>query len=99
MLQLRLFGPPQIILDSKPFAGITSVKAQGLLFFLAVTRQSYSRLSLATLLWRDRSESAALGNLRKALQQLRKYLSAYLIIERNQIVSMKKAIITFVYPY
>ena len=84
-LELRLFGPPHISISGARLTGITSAKAQGLLFYLAITQQGHTRLTLATLFWGEHSEAAARGNLRKALQQLRNYLDDYLIIERNSV--------------
>jgi DNA-binding SARP family transcriptional activator len=84
-LQLRLFGSPSIVLDGELLTSIKSAKAQGLLYYLAVTQQSHTRLSLATLLWGEFPDSAARGNLRKALQPLRKYLGDFLTIERSSL--------------
>ncbi len=68
-----------------PVAGLTSAKAQALLFYLAVTRQMHARPTLAALLWGDMPEAAARGNLRKALQQLRGRLGPCLRIERDAV--------------
>jgi len=85
MLQIRVLGAPQVIYNGAPVDGLTSAKAQALLFYLAVTRQMHARPALAALLWGDMPEAAARGNLRKALQQLREHLGPYLQIERDAV--------------
>ena len=67
-LQIRLLGVPQVLLDGAPITELKSSKGKALLFYLAVTGQTYTRASLAALLWGDVSEQAARTNLRKALQ-------------------------------
>jgi hypothetical protein len=73
-LQIRLLGVPQITYHGVPVTGLTSAKAQGLLFYVAVTGRMHTRTALAALLWGDVPEAAARSNLRKALQQLRRHL-------------------------
>jgi predicted ATPase/DNA-binding SARP family transcriptional activator len=80
---MRLLGAPQVIHNGAPVLGLTSAKAQALLFYLAVTGQMHMRPALAALLWGDMPEATARSNLRKALQQLRECLGAYLHIERD----------------
>jgi DNA-binding SARP family transcriptional activator len=82
-LQIHVFGAPQISLDGAPVTGLTSGKAQAVLFYLAVTGRMHTRSALAALLWGDMPEAGARGNLRKALHQLRKHLAAYLVIDRD----------------
>jgi len=84
-LQICLLGAPRVILNGAPLAGLTSAKAQALLFYLAVTGQMHARPALAALLWGDMPEDAARGNLRKALQQLREHLGSSLRIERDAV--------------
>jgi adenylate cyclase len=90
-LQIRLLGAPKINLKGAPVTGLTSAKAQGLLYYLAVTGRRYTRSALATLLWGDLSDVASRTNLRKALQQLRRTLGAYLAIERDTIALSRDA--------
>jgi DNA-binding SARP family transcriptional activator len=90
-LQIRLLGAPQIILHGALVAGLTSAKAQGLLFYLAVTGRMHTRPALAALLWGDFPQAAARGNLRKALQQLREHLGPYLAIERDEVALAEDA--------
>ncbi len=82
-LRLYLLGPPQIVIDDRVVAGLTSVKAEALFFYLAVTGRPHSRATLAALLWGDASDEAARASLRKALQPLRHHLGAFLHIDRE----------------
>lgn len=84
-LQLYLLGAPRLVLDGRPLASLTSVKAQALLFFLAVTGQARTRAALAALLWGDVPDDLARANLRKALQALRQHLDPFLRIERDTV--------------
>jgi adenylate cyclase len=71
--------------------GLTSAKGQALFFYLAVTGRVHTRPALAALLWGDLSESAARANLRKALHELRKDMSPYLLIERDLVALAEDA--------
>ncbi len=84
-LTLTLFGQPQIRLDGEPLSGKLLLKAQALVFYLAVTGQAHSRSHLAGLLWSDRPEETARGNLRTVLTRLRKPLGDLLITSRQQV--------------
>ncbi|MFZ4656061.1 MAG: eIF2A-related protein [Caldilineaceae bacterium] len=82
MLELKLLGSPQILLAGRPVSGISAVKSQALLFYLAVNGRPQSRLALAGLLWPDKREVDALANLRQALYHLRNALPDSLAINR-----------------
>ena len=84
-LQLFLLGTPQIRLNGEPLISLKSVKAQALLFYLAVSRRAHTRPALAGLLWGEMPESAARGNLRKALSQLRAQLGEYISTGRDSV--------------
>jgi DNA-binding SARP family transcriptional activator len=90
-LQIRLLGTPRITLDGAPVTGLSSAKAQGLLFYLAVTGRIHTRPALAGLMWGDFPEAAARANLRKALQQLRQEVGAYLVIEQDMVALAEDA--------
>jgi DNA-binding SARP family transcriptional activator/tetratricopeptide (TPR) repeat protein len=81
-LELALLGQPEIKLDGKPFV-VASGKAQGMLFYLAVTGRPCSRQKLAGLFWGDMSEERARGNLRVELTKLRPLLDSHLIVGRR----------------
>ena len=70
-LSLYLFGSPRIEIDDEPIQ-LNRHKAIALLAYLAVNGQSYSRDSLATLLWPD--SARARGLLRRTLSDIKKYL-------------------------
>jgi DNA-binding SARP family transcriptional activator/predicted ATPase len=84
-LEIYLLGTPKISLNGAPIPGLTSAKAQALLFYLAVTGRGHTRSTLASLLWGDLPDAAARANLRKALQHLRRFLKNYLKVERDTI--------------
>ena len=72
LLQIRLFGAPEITLDGKAAGDLRSDKALALLAYLAVeSDQAHRREKLAGLLWPDYTESSARTNLRRGLADLR----------------------------
>lgn len=71
-LHLRLFGPFAVTLDETAVTAFEALSARALLAYLAVGRgQSYSRASLATLLWGPDADATGLTNLRSCLRRLR----------------------------
>ena len=62
-LALFLLGPPQIKLDNTPIE-FDRRKAVALLAYLAVTGETHSRDTLATLLWSDYDQQRARAALR-----------------------------------
>ena len=84
-LALRLLGNIEITLDGEPVTGFVSAKAQALLCYLAVTGRPHPRPSLAGLLWGEKSEEAALGNLRKAISNLRRLVGGHLLVTRQTV--------------
>ncbi len=88
MLQILLLGTPQIILDGKPIRELTSAKSQALLYYLAVSGRPEARLTLAGLLWPEKSDQEARTNLRQAVRQLRQFIGdadagGYLVTTRE----------------
>lgn len=83
-LELALLGRPQLVLDGR-LLDITSHKAQALLYYLAMSRQSHSRQSLAGLLWTDLDEAAARRNLRVELLKVRAELDHFFVADRDTI--------------
>ncbi|MBN1811946.1 MAG: tetratricopeptide repeat protein [Anaerolineae bacterium] len=77
-LSLSLLGSFQATLDGAPISGFEANKVRALLAYLAVEAHQHSgehpRQALATLLWPDKPERAALANLRNALANLRSAL-------------------------
>jgi DNA-binding SARP family transcriptional activator len=84
-LKITTFGGLKLLLDDRPVVGLTSHKAEALLVYLACNPRAYAREVLAELLWDERSQSQALGNLRVALTSLRKQLMAYVTISRERV--------------
>jgi predicted ATPase/DNA-binding SARP family transcriptional activator len=84
-LRLSLLGKPYFERNGQPLPGLTSVKGQALLAYLAVTRQPCSRVALAGLLWSDMPEEAARANLRVTLSQLRKAVGDVVIATRHTV--------------
>jgi predicted ATPase/DNA-binding SARP family transcriptional activator len=84
ILQLQLFGAPEIRLDDVAYPGLAA-KTQALLFYLAMTRRPHLRTALAALLWADMPEKDARGNLRKAIQQLQDKFGDYLTVDHHSL--------------
>ncbi|RMD64942.1 hypothetical protein D6833_03650, partial [Candidatus Parcubacteria bacterium] len=91
-LHLSLLGPFYATLDGRPLPGFKSNKVRALLAFLGVERRRpHQRIDLATLLWPNMSDAAALRNLRYALANLRRVLddaarpSPFLHIDRHAV--------------
>ncbi len=82
MLELKLLGSPQILLEGRTLPKLSAAKSQALLFYLALSTRPHSRLALAGLLWPEKSDSEALANLRQAVYHLRNALPNYLDITR-----------------
>ena len=89
-LELALLGRPQILLQGQPLE-MTSHKAQALLYYLAMSRQSHSRQSLAGLLWTDLDETSARRNLRVELLKVRADLDTFFQADRDTIAFDRNA--------
>ena len=74
-LSVRLLGTLQVTLDGVPLTGFESDKERVLLAYLVEeSQQSHRREKLAGLLWPERTEAAARGNLRRVLSNLRRLI-------------------------
>ncbi len=65
LLRLNLLGTPQSLIGDRSLTGAAANKTEALLFYLAVTADtdatrdtSHSREALATLLWREQTDTA-----------------------------------------
>jgi predicted ATPase/DNA-binding SARP family transcriptional activator len=85
ILTLRLLGTPQVSRDGSPVTGFISSKAQGLLYYLAVTGRAHTREALAGLFWSDMPEVQAAKNLRNVLSNLRALAGQQLVITRQEV--------------
>lgn len=84
-LRISLLGRPSFQLNDKPLLGLTAVKAQALLVYLAVTSRPHTRAALAGLLWPDVLETAAYNSLRGTLAHLRQAVGDYIDATRQTI--------------
>ncbi|MGH2536121.1 MAG: BTAD domain-containing putative transcriptional regulator, partial [Candidatus Promineifilaceae bacterium] len=92
-LTLSFFGAFQAALGDKPLIHFRSIKVQGLLVYLALTRQqAHAREVLAALFWPDEPEAVATRNLRQSLFRLRRVLGEgdspkppYLLVTRSTV--------------
>jgi len=102
MLVLRCLGPFAAYIEEQPLTTFPTDKIRALLLYLALEdRQPHRRETLATLLWGEMSQSAALNNLRLALHRLRDTidavqpgLSASLIQRTRQTIALNPAFYT-----
>ncbi len=85
-LTLDLLGVPQIQVGDQAIR-FPYLKAEALLYYLAVTGRPHSRIALATLLWGQVAEKQARNSLRNALYTIRRGLKPTdpLVIERDTI--------------
>jgi DNA-binding SARP family transcriptional activator len=84
-LGLELLGAPHISLGGRSLTGFTTMKAQALLIYLAMTRRVHSRDVLANLLWPDMPEWQAKKNLRNILPNLRALVGSHVLITRHTV--------------
>ena len=84
-LEIHLFGSMQVLHNGQPITDFASRKAEALLAYLLLNPQPHPRETLADLLWDDRTQKQALGNLRVLLSNLRKLLPDLLRIERKTV--------------
>ena len=83
-LKLYLLGKPQIVLAGQLQQGLL-LKAQALLFYLALEPTVHSRETLATLLWSEMPDEKARANLRTALSRLRPQFQGFLTATRTTV--------------
>jgi DNA-binding SARP family transcriptional activator len=81
-LDILLTGGLTILLDGAPVVGFVSAKVPGLVAYLSRAGRACRREALADLLWDDRPQGRALGNLRVVLTNVRRRLAPYIAIDR-----------------
>lgn len=84
-LEIRLFGGLYLALGATPLTTFMSNKVPALLAYLAVNRQPQRRETLAALLWGGLPEADAKNNLRQSLTNLRKFVDAHVLIDRETV--------------
>ena len=84
-LEIRLLGPPQVVVDGRPLE-VDTRKAVAILAILAADGRPYARDELAALLWPDSDDAAARGALRRTLSTMRTAIGdGPLVIDRSQV--------------
>jgi DNA-binding SARP family transcriptional activator/predicted ATPase len=84
LLRIQVLGPPQVLLGDTPVT-FARRKALALLAYLTVTRRPHSRDALATLLADAATDEEARGQFRSTLLDLRRQVSAFLVVDRDTI--------------
>jgi len=83
--QLSFFGGLHLTLGDQDLTRPLSVKAQGLVCYLACDRRPQTRSKLAGMFWSDKPEADALRSLRVDLTKMRKYIAPYLDVTRQNL--------------
>lgn len=90
LLRLTLLGESSISLDGEP-VDLPLTKAQGLLFYLAVTGRTVPRSTLVDLFWSELAPDDARRNLRVALTKLRQVGGDHLQTTRTAVTFKQDA--------
>lgn len=91
-LDIRLLGPPAILVDGIPLS-VDTRKAIAILALVAADARPYARDELAALLWPDSDDFAANGALRRTLSALRAAVGdGPLIIDRSRVDLDRRAV-------
>lgn len=85
--QIKLFGPPTILVDGEVRTGLRS-KSTALLAYLAAEDRPIGRDSLATLLWPHSGQSEARRNLRTCLYEIKHALPEGAVITKGDTVGL-----------
>ena len=95
-LQLRLFGKFHAAAGETPIDDFATEKVRALLAYLAAEAdRPFPRAHLATLLWSEWEERAALSNLRKTLFRLRQTLAQEVPDIAEQCLTVTRTAVTF----
>jgi len=85
MLEINTLSSPEIVIGDEKVVNFVSRKSLALVIYLALNPGNRSRDELADLLWSDRSQERATGNLRVVLSDVRKKIGDYLFIDRHSV--------------
>ncbi|PID86621.1 MAG: hypothetical protein CSB13_03600 [Chloroflexi bacterium] len=88
--RLRFFGGLALSLGEQDLTRLLSVKARGLICYLALTGRPQSRLALAGMFWGEKPEADALRSLRVDLTKMRKYIAPYIEVSRQTLAFSAK---------
>ncbi len=84
-LKIYTLGKLAITQDGSPITGFNSRKSEVLVVYLACTRRSYLRETLAELLWEERTQAQSMANLRLVLSDLRQRVGSIMAITRQSV--------------
>ena len=83
-LDIRLLGPPEILVDGAPLI-VDTRKAVAILALLGAEGRAFGRDELAALLWPDSDQPAANGALRRTLSTLRAATGDTVVVDRTRV--------------
>ena len=84
-LDIRLLGPPDVLVAGRPLR-VDTRKAVAILAMLAADGRAYARDELAAILWPESDEAAARGALRRTLSTMRAAIGdGQLLIDRARV--------------
>ncbi|MGC9356885.1 MAG: ATP-binding protein, partial [Anaerolineae bacterium] len=84
-LRVRLLGNIEVEYEGQQVTSFESDKARALMVYLLLHSRALRREVLAGLLWGDRPESRARGNLSRVLTNLRRLMPGYLLSDRHTV--------------
>src|SRR5258706_6951668 len=90
-LQIFTLGNLQIKRNGALLTGFATRKVEALLVYLACTRTTHARATLAELLWQDRSMEQSLANLRATLSRLGQQVGPFLEVNRQTLAVSAEA--------
>ena len=83
-LDIRLLGPPEILVDGAPLV-VDTRKAVAILALLGSEGRAFARDELAAMLWPDADQPAAHGALRRTLSTLRAATGDSVMVDRTKV--------------
>ena len=86
-LEIKLLGPPIIILDGHVLPPMRSRAAEALLYFLVCSPGIHRRDLLAEMLWFERPPKQAMANFRTALNLLKNTVGAEFLMSNRQTIA------------
>jgi predicted ATPase/DNA-binding SARP family transcriptional activator len=88
-LKLFFFGHPRVKGENS-WIEIGLRKSLALLAYLATTKQSQSRESMATMLWPEADQRSALGNLRRAIYRVNNAIQENILVATRNIIEFSR---------